>query len=135
MRGEVVGRNRRGAVAVETPSALGKVMREEAVMPAEEAEESVLQGSRGGGGEEVGEGVSRHTPALAAVVAASLRHLQAGHPAMSRAEEAQQHPPRHKLVPQSMLLLQLSPGKLDTQAPVRGEQALHPRRTAVEEQQ
>jgi hypothetical protein len=105
-----VGRNRRGAVAVCTPSALGKVMREEAEMPEEEAVELVLQGSRGGGGGEVGEGASRHTPALAAVVAASLKHLQAGHPAISRAEEAQQHPPRHRSVPQSVLEEHASPG-------------------------
>lgn len=99
-----------------------------------------VQGRRAGGGEAAGgcraaAGPSRHRPALAAVVLALDRQAQAGQPGTSSAEEAQQQEPRHRLVPQSMLAAQASPGKLARQAPVRGEQARQPRRRAVAEQQ
>ena len=65
-------------------------------------------------------GRCRHTPALlplllllpAAAEALPPLHWQAEHPPRaSRAEAAQQQPPRHKLLPaQSMLELQASPG-------------------------
>ena len=141
LRGEVAGSSSRGGAAVDTPRAAGKAMTEAAVRPVEGEKVLAVQGSRGGrapgagGGGSAAAAPSRHRPAPAAVVLALLRQAQAGQPGTSSAEEAQQQPDRHRLVPQSMLALQASPGKLATQAPVKGAQARQPRRSAVGEQQ
>ena len=87
-----------------------------------------LHGSAGAGGG------SRHAPALAAVVDAFDQHTHASHPRVVSTDARQQHPPRHTLVPQSNDDAHPSPGKRATHAPVRGEQLLHPMRTASGEQ-
>ncbi len=90
-----------------------------------------VAGREGGGGvvEEV------HWPAVEAVVLGLLQHAQDPHPLVCRAGKLQQHPDRHKLVPQSALEAHTSPGELRAQDPVKGLQAWHPARAAVGEQQ
>ena len=56
-------------------------------------------------------------------------------PGASSAEEAQQQPPAHRLVPQAALEAQGSPGEKRTQAPVPGRHAAQPSATAVALQQ
>ena len=63
------------------------------------------------------------------------QHAHAVQPGTSSAEEAQQQPPAHKLVPQSALVAQASPGGSSVHAPVRRAQAEHPARAAAGEQQ
>ena len=48
---------------------------------------------------------------LDATTAWEAQHLQAVQPTLAMAEEAQQQPPRHRLLPQSKLPLQGSPGE------------------------
>jgi hypothetical protein len=99
------------------------------------AEAVALQGSVRLGGGAGGGAVEVQDPALAAVVPASPQHLQDAQPGATSAEEAQQQPPRHKLVPQSMLDPQASPGYRDTHAPLPAAQPLQPSCTAKGEQQ
>ena len=92
----------------------------------------VTLGSGAGGAEEM------QDPALAAVVSAAPQHLQDAQPGAISAEEAQQQPPtagRHRLVPQSTLLPQASPGYRHTHAPLPAAQSLQPSCTAKAEQQ
>ena len=76
-----------------------------------------------------------HWPAVDAVVLGLLQHAQDPHPLVCRAGKLQQHPDRHRLVPQSALEAHTSPGELRAQDPVKGLQAWHPARAAVGEQQ
>ena len=110
LRGAPTGRNMRGGEAADTLRSAGKAMtRDSSTLPLAEA--VALQGRvvlEGGGA-----AAERHTPAVAAVVAgggASPQQRQEAQPGVTSALEAQQQPPRHRLVPQSMLEAQASPG-------------------------
>ena len=76
-------------------------------------------------------GSGRHCPAVAAVVATSAQHAQAGQEVASSADGAQQHPPAHREVVQSNAEPQTSPGGRSTQAPEPAEHVEQPWRTAV----
>ncbi len=76
-----------------------------------------------------------HTPAVSGVVDALAQHAHAVQPGAISAEEAQQQPPAHRLVPQAALEAQGSPGEKRTQAPVPGRHAAQPSATAVALQQ
>lgn len=75
------------------------------------------------------EGVEVHCPAVSGEVekaGVELKHWQDAHPGVSKAEEEQQHCPRHRLVAQSKLEAQVSPGEKVKQEPVAGAQRVHP---------
>ena len=77
-----------------------------------------------------------HAPALAAVVDALAQQPHAVQPPGARsAEEAQQQPPAHRLVPQSALEVQVSPGDRGTHAPEPGRHAVQPSAAAAVLQQ
>ncbi len=76
-----------------------------------------------------------HAPAVAAVVAGEVQHAQEEQPSVCSAEEAQQQPPKHKLVPQSAFEAQASPGELRMQEPDPKLHAWQPCRAALGEQQ
>ena len=133
LSGEPKGRNSSGTAST-TLSAAGKAMtRDSSTAPL--AEVVALQGSVTLGEVAIGGAVRVHNPALAAVASAAPQHLQDAQPGATSAEEAQQQPPRHKLVPQSTLLLQASPGYRHTHAPLPSAQLLQPSCTAKGEQQ
>jgi hypothetical protein len=81
-----------------------------------------------------GGAASRQVPALLAVTFAP-QHVHARQPEMERTEEEQQQPERHRLVPQSKLLAQASPGEASWHAPVNGAHAEQPALRAFAEQQ
>ncbi len=62
-------------------------------------------------------GTAEHDPAVAAVVLAFERHLQAVQPGVDIAEAEQQQPERQREDAQSKLELQDSPGEYVTQLP------------------
>ncbi len=74
-------------------------------------------------------------PAVAAVVDALAQQPHAAQPGTINAETAQQQPPRQRLVPQSALKAQGSPGGSSAHAPVKGVQAEQLARAAAGEQQ
>ena len=76
-----------------------------------------------------------HAPAVEAVVAGEVQHAQEEQPSVCSAEEAQQQPPKHKLVPQSAFEAQASPGELRMQEPDPKLHAWQPCRAALGEQQ
>jgi hypothetical protein len=79
--------------------------------------------------------VAVHMPAIDAVVCGDDQQVQEVHSEVERADEAQQQPPRHKLVPQSALEAQVSPGELSTQVPAPKWHAAQPCRAALGVQQ
>jgi len=81
-----------------------------------------------------GGAASRQVPALLAVTFAP-QHVHARQPEMESTEEEQQQPERHRLVPQSKLLAQASPGEASWHAPVNGAHAEQPALRAFAEQQ
>ena len=94
----------------------------------------------------VGEAGGMHTPAVSAVVSASLRQrheAHAGAPALlpnavtvaQAAAAEQQQPPAHTLVAQSKGVAQAFPGDCNVQRPVRGAQEEQPRRASSRAQQ
>ena len=96
-------------------------------------------GAGGGGGAQApfgdGGGAARQAPAVGAVVEALDKQRQEVQPGVSSAEEAQQQPPAHRLVPQSALEAQGSPGENSTHAPVPGRHAVQPNEVAAALQQ
>lgn len=76
-----------------------------------------------------------HVPAVAAVVAEEVQHAQEEQPSVCSAEEAQQQPPKHMLVPQSAFEAHASPGELRMQEPEPKLHAWQPCRAALGEQQ
>jgi hypothetical protein len=80
-------------------------------------------------------GAELQVPAVAAVVDAADQQAQDAQPSVCSAEEAQQQPPAHKLVPQSALAAQASPGELSWQEPKGGVQVAQPSSFAVALQQ
>ena len=108
LRAAEAGRKSSGDASV-TLSAGGNTMSEEVSTVAFAVEFVDVQGSvafgAGWGG-----AASRQVPALLAVTFAP-QHVHARQPEMESTEEEQQQPERHRLVPQSKLLAQASPGE------------------------
>ena len=76
-----------------------------------------------------------HCPAVVTVVEGADKHRQAVQPVVTRAEEEQQHLFKHRLLEQSKLEVQFSPGEETMQEPEAGEHALHPSLMALALQQ
>ena len=132
-KGDAAGRNMSGAASV-TLAPLGKEITR--LSATDELSATVaLHCSATGGGGGGRAAPAAQAPALSAVVLALDQQLHAEQPATSSAEEAQQQPPRHRLVPQSAAEAQLSPGELRTQVPVPKWHAPQPCRTAFRVQQ
>ena len=124
-KGEVEGRKTRG-VASDTLAEVGKVMTREREVREVFKERAVELQAR----ERVVALVAEHAPAVEAVVVELARHVQAVHPVVFTAAEEQQQDPRHRLLPQSMLLAQASPGEYRAHSP-QEVQLEHPRRRAL----
>ena len=76
-----------------------------------------------------------HCPAEIMVVEGSLKHRQAVHPLVTKAEAEQQHLFKHRLLEQSKLEVHTSPGEYTMQDPETGAQPLHPSLMALVLQQ
>ncbi len=81
------------------------------------------------------EGKDKQMPAVIGVVLVLAQQLQEVQPVTKVAEEEQQQPPKHKLVPQSKFVEHTSPGELRTQEPPIMEQEVQFARVAEDEQQ
>jgi len=113
LRGDAAGRNTSGEAPVTLAAAGKAITRDSATLAFNTVE--ALQGSVVLA--MMAEVVVLQTPAVAAVVEGEDQHVQEAQPPVFSAEEAQQQPPRHWLVPQSALEAQGSPGELSTQVP------------------
>jgi hypothetical protein len=129
LRGDAAGRNTSGAAPVTFADAGKAITRDSATLAFNAVE--ALQGRL----TFATAAVALHAPAVAVVVEGADQHAQEAQPAARSAEEAQQQPPRHWLVPQSALEAQGSPGELRTQVPVPGWHAVQPCRAALAVQQ
>ena len=132
LRVEVAGRKSSGEASV-TLSAGGNAISDEVRTVAFAVAFVAVQGSVTLGAGR-GAAASWQLPAVLAVTFAP-QHVHARHPEMERTEEEQQQSERHRLVPQSKLLAQASPGEPSWHAPVNGAHAEQPALRAFAEQQ
>jgi hypothetical protein len=130
--GDAAGRNMSGALSL-TLAPPGKEITRVSATEALSATVPLHCRETGGGAGRAAP--ATQAPAFAAVVVALDQQLHAEQPATSSAEEAQQQPPRHRLVPQSAAEAHSSPGELRTQVPVLKWHAPQPCRTAFWVQQ
>jgi hypothetical protein len=129
LRGDAAGRNTSGEAPVTLAAAGKEITRDSATL--EVCAVEALQGRL----TFATAAVALHAPAVAAVVEGADQHAQEAQPLVFNAEEAQQQPPRHWLVPQSASVVQASPGELRRQEPKGGAHTAQPCRAALAVQQ